>query len=397
MNNSVFRFKSRCSTGFVLALGVLYNMFFVNVGNCQSPEVSTIGSNGQFLDIGGCKIFYEEAGKGQCIVLLHDGLVNSMTWDGEWESLSKNFRVIRYDRRGYGRSDTPTKAFSQVSDLKTLLDHLNIKHASLVGCSSGGGTAIDFTIAHPEMVDHLILTGSVLHGMVTTSDIIQRGNRNNEPVKKNDLLAAAHNWAYDPTTIASADSVGQKKLYQALSRYPNNLKYTGQYELRPSSPAVTRLSEIYTPTLILVGEFDVPDVHSFSGAIQAGIPGSRREIVKGTAHLIPLERPEYLSERISDFIGKYPRVTAPPEVLDSYQGKYSIWGSFAIVMMKQGHLVIRFPAEWDIPLFQVSSTRFRCFLWSQDAEIEFEKNSTGQIVEATIYSEDGQSTKCKRL
>src|SRR5258708_32536763 len=76
---------------------------------------------GDYLAIGSSKIYYEEAGNGEPIILVHDGLVNSMTWDGVWGALAKTYHVVRYDRRGYGLSDTPTTAFSQIDDLYKLM------------------------------------------------------------------------------------------------------------------------------------------------------------------------------------------------------------------------------------------------------------------------------------
>ena len=74
-------------------------------------------SEGHYLNIGGSNIYYEEDGAGETIVLIHDGLMNSSVWDGEWNILLKKFHVIRYDRRGYGLSDIPAKPFSQSDDL----------------------------------------------------------------------------------------------------------------------------------------------------------------------------------------------------------------------------------------------------------------------------------------
>jgi pimeloyl-ACP methyl ester carboxylesterase len=354
--------------------------------------------NGNYLDVGGAKIYFEEEGKGESVVLVHDGLVNSMTWDGEWETLKQKYHVIRYDRRGYGRSDTSSSPFSQIEDLHKLFIHLQIKHATLVGCSSGGGIVIDFSLVYPEMVDRLILIGSVLHGMVVTSQFEERGRKNNAPLKHGDFITAAENWSNDPFTIAPGDSVGKKKLYEALVKYPGNLKYSGNLETRLQIPAVRRLSNIFIPTLILVGEYDMPDVHALEGAIQAGIPGARREIVKGCGHLIPLENSDFLSTRIISFIEKHPRVLVDENILESYTGKYKIWGNAATILKMDHQLFFRFPGEWDIPLFPESVSKMKCFMWGQDAEMEFLKDSSGKVAQVVITGEDnGEVTKCPKI
>src|SRR5215471_16211629 len=77
-----------------------------------SPEKRS----GNYLDISGSKIYYEQCGSGASIVLLHDGLVHAISWDGIWSPLCGKYHVIRYDRRGYGRSDRPKTPFSPTDD-----------------------------------------------------------------------------------------------------------------------------------------------------------------------------------------------------------------------------------------------------------------------------------------
>ncbi len=381
------------------ALAILFLLAPWTGSSARSKNQASSGPQGQagsFLTVDDSRIYYEECGTGPSIVFLHDGLLSSVTWDGEWSALCKKFHVIRYDRRGYGRSDKPTKPFLQTKDLLTLLNHLKVTSATLVGCSSGGGHAIDFAIAHPEMVDRLILVGSVLHGMTVTAQFNERGNKNNAPVEKGDFKAAAENWSKDPFTIAPGNDAARRKFHDALMQFPQNLKYAGDLEIRYQRPAVIRLSEIQAPTLILVGEFDIPDVQAFGGAIQAGIPGARREIVKGAAHLIPLEKPEYLTDRIGGFIETHPRLSVPASLLETYAGQYNLWGK-STVTLRNGRLFLQMPAEPEFPLFPVSDSKFKTFMWTQDAEIEFVKDASGKISQLIITAEDGTVTKCPRL
>jgi hypothetical protein len=247
------------------------------------------------------------------------------------------------------------------------------------------------------MVDRLILVGSVLHGMVVTPNFSERGSKNNKPLLQEDINAAALNWSNDSETILPSHHESQKKLYDALTKYPQNLKYTGEFEMRLSVPAVRRLGEIHVPTLILIGEHDIQDVQAFGGAIQAGIPGSRREMVKDAAHLIPLEAPVYLSKRIIDFIDQHASFKIPVEVLQVYTGKYRLWKELVNVVQKDGLLWLNIPEEWDIPLYPISATKFRLFVWTQDAELEFVKDNDGKIMQAKIVAEDGSINEGLRL
>ncbi len=76
--------------------------------------------------------------------MIHGGLVNSGLWDKQFYAFAEQHRVIRYDVRGYGQSDGPTSPFAHHSDLRTLLDFLNVMQAAVLGLSMGGGIAIDF-------------------------------------------------------------------------------------------------------------------------------------------------------------------------------------------------------------------------------------------------------------
>jgi hypothetical protein len=92
-----------------------------------ATEVDSPGTDKQassYLDVGGSKIYYETRGSGPAIVLLHDGLLSAVTWDDVWEPLAARHQVIRYDRRGYGRSELPTSSYSPTEDLQKLLAHL---------------------------------------------------------------------------------------------------------------------------------------------------------------------------------------------------------------------------------------------------------------------------------
>jgi len=244
-----------------------------------------------YLDVGGSKIFYETRGSGPPIVLLHDGLLPAVTWDEVWEPLAAKHEVIRYDRRGYGRSELPTRLYSPTEDLRKLLTHLKVPAAVIVGSSSGGALAIDFALAYPEMVDGLFLIGPVLHGMPYTASFLERGNRNNAPMQRDDIRAVAKNWSEDRFLIAGANEGARRKIYEQLVANAEKVKFNDRFEQTLSPPANKRLSEVRTPTLILVGEADIEDVHIHCAAINAGIRESTQEVIKDAGHLIQLESP----------------------------------------------------------------------------------------------------------
>ena len=289
-------------------------LLIIGVAVVAPPTAESSGPDNQtsgFLDVGGSRIYYEEAGErdrlsrgtGPTIILLHDGLLGAVSWDEVWSKLAAKYHVIRYDRRGYGRSEAPKTAFSPTDDVAKLLKHLNVQRAVIVGSSSGGALAIDCAIAHPELVDGLFLIGPVLHEMSYTDYFVERARRNGEPFEKGgDIKGAIKNWSDDRFLISKGHDQARKKFYDALSANPQNIKYDPQFETKLSPPASDRLGEIKAPTFILAGEADIADVHAHCGAINAGIRESKRVVVKDAGHLVQLERPEEVVRRLVEFV-----------------------------------------------------------------------------------------------
>lgn len=131
--------------------------------------------NSGYIHVGNDKIFYETAGKGSVLIFIHDGLVHREIWDEQFFFFSKNYKLIRYDRRGYGKSSEATGAYSDIEDLNSLFIHLKIKSACLVAMSSGGRLAIDFTLKYPDKVSALVLVGAIVSGFAFTNHFYNRG------------------------------------------------------------------------------------------------------------------------------------------------------------------------------------------------------------------------------
>ena len=113
----------------------------------------------------GASLYYEILGEGEPLVLLHAGIADRRMWDEQFGAFAERYRVVRYDRRGFGRSALVEDPYSHHDDLRGLLDHLGIERASFVGCSMGGGAVIDFALSNPERARALVLVGSAVSGV----------------------------------------------------------------------------------------------------------------------------------------------------------------------------------------------------------------------------------------
>src|ERR1041384_5918585 len=117
-----------------------------------------------YADVKDVRLYYEMAGEGPNLVLVHAGCADRRMWDGQFPVLAQHYRVLRYDMRGYGNSTLSIQPFSNRNDLYHLLGFLGIQEAHFVACSMGGLTTIDFTLEHPEKVTSLVLVSSALSG-----------------------------------------------------------------------------------------------------------------------------------------------------------------------------------------------------------------------------------------
>jgi 3-oxoadipate enol-lactonase len=264
----------------------------------QKPQPPRTG----IAEVNGTRLYYETAGTGPHVVLLHGGNLDSRMWDDQMPFLAKSFTVTRYDIRPYGRSASVEKGFSSVDDLVALMDVLDIKRASLVGLSLGGRIAIDFALTHPDRVDKLVVMGPGLTGFPF--------NQKDEAVqamiaraKEGDARGAMELWLQHPMMAPAmarpALAARIRPIAMDNARIWTNLAVG---ERVPNPPAIKRLGEIRAPTLLIVGERDVPDIQQIVKLLAAGVRGARTEVVPGAAHMPNMEDPALVNRLLGEFL-----------------------------------------------------------------------------------------------
>ena len=250
-------------------------------------------------------LYYEIAGEGQPLVLIHGGLVNSGLWDDQFDVFAQHCRVLRYDVRGYGQSKPPTAYYSNHGDLRDLMDFLGIEHATVLGLSMGGGIAIDFALAYPDHTAALIPVAAGLGGY---------HNKNTSPLQ--DELRVAYEsgdkpravelslrlWTDGPNrTPDQVDAAAREKI-RAMTIHTFDLPDTENYLQPLKPPAIDRLAEIHVPTLFIVGDQDVPDILDIGDLIVTHVPGARQAIIANTAHHLNVEQPDEFNRIVLDFL-----------------------------------------------------------------------------------------------
>ena len=256
-------------------------------------------------------IFYEVAGAGPGVALIHAGIADHRMWDDQFSVFAERFRVVRHDHRGFGASSTPDGPFSFRADLAAVLRAVGIERAHLIGTSLGGGVALDFALTYPERVASLVLVAAALGGSQPSEALRERWRAINE-ARERDGLDAANElelrlWV-DGTgrTPEEVDPTVRERVREmnraVLAREPEN--EAGGEPQRLDPPAIERLHEIAAPTLVLVGDRDVPDILANAERLAAGIAGARKVVLPGVAHLPPLECPDEFNRIVLDFLAR---------------------------------------------------------------------------------------------
>lgn len=260
-----------------------------------------------FAEAEGGKVAYETCGSGdKAIVLLHDGILHAAAYDDVWPLLCQRFKVVRYDRRGYGATPAATAPFASVDDLAAVMKAAGIEHATLVGSSAGGGIAVDFALAHPGAVDGLVLAGPWISGFKPSAGFIARGLKLALLLKAGNLEGAVK----DPYILTKSADAERARVVALLKANPQNLSNPSGKVERAGPDAKDRLAQIHAPTLVLVGEVDIRDVFDQAGAVAAAVPGARLETVPATGHFMYLEKPQDFADRVTAFVAAQPQGAA---------------------------------------------------------------------------------------
>lgn len=245
------------------------------------------------LRVEASELAWEQVGSGPNVVLLHGFSLDSRMCHPQPAALARRgLRVTVYDDRGAGpRSAVPVEAWSQTDDLLSLLNALGAARAVLVGSSDGGRLALDFTVEHPDRVAGLVVSGTALDNLPEPNE--------QEQAALNDLLAALRPQSALAAQgdLAAAVTAGLEVWGRTLDRAGRDLltrimlenreralDTTPAEPLAPENPGIARLGEIVVPTLVLVGEHDVP----ISQLTTRRIAADRRSRVRGRARGRPL-------------------------------------------------------------------------------------------------------------
>ncbi len=263
-----------------------------------------------YMTLDGARIYYETAGQGDALLLAHAGFVDSRMWDEQFAFFARSYQVIRFDMRGFGRSDPAQGPVVRRDEIYSLMKHLGIPKAALIGCSMGGANVLDFALEHPDMAQALILVSTVPSGFEMQGEPPPGMMEMFSALQQNDLQRASELqiqlWVdgmfrkpeqVDPLVRQRAAEMN----HTAVAN--QTFMKVDMQPLHPlDPPAANRLKEVQVPTMVIAGELDHPEILRAATFMAQEIPSTKTCILPNSAHVPNMERPDEFNQAVINFL-----------------------------------------------------------------------------------------------
>jgi len=241
----------------------------------------------------GVNIYYEDNGSGPAVLLSHGYSATTRMWAGQVEALKSQYRIVTWDMRGHGQSDSPddAAAYSEqatVDDMAAILKHLGIESAVIGGLSLGGYMSLAFNLAHPQMVRALMLfdTGPGYRNPVGREGWNETARRRAEVFEAKGL---------DALGSSAEVRVSQHRSAQGLAHAARGM--LAQFDAR----VIESLDSIGVPTLVLVGDKDQPFLAG-TDYMANKIPNATKVVIENAGHASNIDQPEAFNAEVRRFL-----------------------------------------------------------------------------------------------
>ena len=263
-----------------------------------------------FATIRNVKLYFEIAGTGKPILLLHAGIADHRMWAEQLREFSKHFQVITPDFRGYGKSSVPDEPFWHFDDIYRLIQHLGFRSVNIAGCSLGGKTAMELAIAYPNLINSLILIAPGLPGYefrdketLGKDIILEKLIASEKRDEVADILVDIWLVGLKRKRETIASRVRALVREMILDNYDSVIdKYP---EKKPKFNVLSSFSEIHVSTLVMIGDCDLPDMLAISQLVADKIPHAERQLIHDAAHLPNLEHSTLFNQLVIDFLNNH--------------------------------------------------------------------------------------------
>lgn len=255
-------------------------------------------------------LYYESNGKGEPLILLHAGFLNTDMWDDQVPELSKHFQVITIDLPGHRATRNDTVRLYPADFISAVLDSLGLAKASIAGVSLGASCVMDYVLTRPERVNKAILVSSGIVGWENRFErdtaVIQFIYSFFADLDKKDTAAAAEKftrfWFDGPfRTPQQVNDTARKYIYESTLSNIQQHKMRG-WPTFADTAAIDHLANIKLPVLVINGDKDALLIGKTSDYMGKQIPGARRATIPGTGHMLNMEAPDEFNKIVLDFL-----------------------------------------------------------------------------------------------
>jgi 3-oxoadipate enol-lactonase len=258
-----------------------------------------------WVNVGDATIHYELTGQGPTVVFIHGWAQDLDIWGDQVAAFAPRYQVLRYDRRGYGKSTGHADPTADPDDLRILLDSLGIRSAVVLGLSGGSRAALDFAVAFPDRVRALVLYGQ---GPPKGFQPMPPGPRPGEtfgPIARKHGLDSLRKFVeslrlgWEPPNRPDY----RERLQRMWSRYD------GRDLLDPRPPSgrvpgarMDQLEQIRVPTLVIVGDHERPLQRLVADTLTRRIRNARQVVITDGGHGAHFAQPERFNAVVLEFV-----------------------------------------------------------------------------------------------
>jgi 3-oxoadipate enol-lactonase len=255
------------------------------------------------------ELYWEQAGEGPPVVLVHEAIGDSRMWEPQWQTFSCAHRTVRYDMRGFGKSPIGPGKFSHARDLVDLLDEVGLERTSLVAGSLGGRVALEVAVDQPDRIEKLVLMNPGGPGGDWSEETQAGWAEEEAALDRGDLDAAVEvnlrMWVDGPHRAPGEVDQEVRELVAQMQRRSFELQLPVAEEAREEllvESLAERVGEVTASTLVVTGELDQPDILAIADRLSQQIPDVRLAMIPGAAHAPSLERPEEFDRLVLEFL-----------------------------------------------------------------------------------------------
>jgi pimeloyl-ACP methyl ester carboxylesterase len=263
------------------------------------------------LRLGDARLRYREEGAGPAVVFVHGWTLDLEAWEPQALALAGAFRVVRYDRRGFGLSAGDPGRQADAEDLARILERLAPARPVVVGHSQGARVALAVALAHPGRLAGLVLDGPPDEAGtgVDARDPDFSVDGYCELVAARGADAFREAWQAHPLMrLYGAAPEAAARLTRMLARYPARDLASPAAPTPPHGAAA--LARLALPVLIINGEFDTPHRRRAAEAIVRALPEAEHVVLQGAGHLPNLDDPDAYNGALRAFLARRARAAA---------------------------------------------------------------------------------------